>query len=245
MERKQTCCSVSRLVAVAFASVTMLVGCVLFSRALPPPTYVVEAAQPLDPVAYRRVLLLPPVGRDVEPNHLALLQESLRLALAKHGYLVLAPAPDDSAASGGGLTEDPAVLAALAEKARADIVLAVRVLDYRPYPPPRIVLVVRAYTGGLADVLWELRGTWDLNEARVADRYEAFRRRELSHGFVRLRHRAVIEAPREFLRYVAHELAAALASEPAATVADQSPKSATILPGPAAHENGAGMAPAP
>ncbi len=199
----------------------LAVGCLMFDSVLPPPTYTVQGMQPLPPVAYPRVLLLPPVGPDVEPSYLALLQESLRLSLTKEGYFVIAAPPGDAERPSEGVTEDPHVLADLAEKARADLVLVVRVLDFRPYPPPRVVLVVRAYVAGVPEVMWQLHGSWDLNESWVADRYARFRRDQLEHGLARLRHRAVIEAPREFLRYVAYEVAHSLATEAEPAAAEE------------------------
>ena len=221
-----------RYMAVFVSCLGFGAGCIFLARPVPPASYVLQAAIPLPPGDHHRLLLLPPTGEGVDPGHVALLLESLRLALAAEGYFVVAPPASALDHVPDGLTEDPQVLATLADKARADLVLYVQVLDYRPYPPPRIALLVKAYGPGVGDVLWQLTGVWDLNDANVSERYRQFRRNGLEPELARLQHRAVIEAPREFLRYVAFEVAHALATEPMPPVVADRPGAGTSTVAP-------------
>jgi hypothetical protein len=187
-------------------------GCRLIPTAPPPPPpYTVRAGVALSSATQRTLLLLPPYVHRGDAEAGPMVAEALTGALTEAGFLVSTTAPGELGSWSGGRSADASLLAEMAQQAGVDLLMAVDVTEYRPYEPPRLGLVVRVYMPGNPEPVWELRGTWDYREQRVARRMEVYVQHELQETAPRVGHEAILRSPTEFVRFVAHEVVSAMA----------------------------------
>jgi hypothetical protein len=195
-----------------------------------------------------RVLVLPPLNESAytradEEFHAALTGELQRLGR----FEVVAGPPDDCARLAAKIhrdgTFDEALMLELAKLTRADVVVHVAVMQYSPYPRPRMGVVAQAVSPARGKVIASVDGLWDTTDAGIAEELRTYYRQRPKRLPPRVRNHVIasddafaeelaLDSPALFQRWVAHVVAVSLVEDPVPPPAAGAPGTAPMpVPG--------------
>jgi hypothetical protein len=167
-------------------------------------------------------LVLPPQGKGIPPDLMKLLHQNLMAELRNYlpvnvHALADTPAADPLVEQGNlmttGGTLDINEVSRLAALVKATHVVAVQVMEFRPYPPQKVALRLLVVDVALQQTLLNLDGTFDAAEQQVllalSDHLQSRRARRFDIQSLEV----MLQSPMEFSGFVCARCADAAAEE--------------------------------